>query len=173
METTLRELTGKWLQVADLLMEMDTDPQVILDTLEGIEGEISVKADGYGDVIRRMEFEKAAIAGKKEYINRLHDEILKQEKHLDNQIKWLKEKLRDTMIATGLDEKGIETEKYKFKVKKAGGPQVLKKTGKVPDNFKRLVYEDDDDKIREYLKNHECEWARLLPRTRYLDIKGV
>lgn len=173
METTLRELTGQWLQVADLLMDMDSDPQVVLDTLEGIEGEISIKADGYGDVIRKMEFERAAIKGKKEYVKGILDQLTKMDKHLENQIGWCKERVRDTMIATGLDESGITTEKYKFMVKKAGGPQKLEKSGKVPDNFKRIVYEDDDEKIREYLKDHECDWARLLPRTRYLDIKGV
>lgn len=173
METTLRVLTGQWLEVADMMMDPEVDQQTVLDTLEGIEGEISIKADGYGDVIRKMEFEKASLKGKKEYVSGILDQIRAQEKHLDKQVTWMKERLRDAMIATGLDEKGIETDKFKFKVKNAGGQQKLEKVGPVPDNFKRIVYEDDDDKIREYLKDHECEWARLLPRARYLDIKGV
>lgn len=173
METTLRALVGQWNEVAEMMMDMESDPQIILDTLEGIEGEIEVKADGYGDVIRKMEFEQAALKGKKEYVKGILDQITKMDKHLDNQIAWMKGKLQDAMIATGKDETGIQTEKYTFKIKKAGGQQKLEKVGEVPDNFKKVIYEDDDAKIREYLKDHECDWARLLPRTRYLDIKGV
>ena len=66
METRLVDLVGQWQTVADLMMDPECDPQTILDTLEGIEGEIEVKADGYGDVIRKMEFERAALQGKKE-----------------------------------------------------------------------------------------------------------
>lgn len=161
------------MEVADMMMDMETDPQVLLDTLEGIEGEIEVKADGYGDVIRKMEFERASLKGKKEYVKNILDQITRQDKHLENQIGWMKERLKEAMIATGKDETGITTDKFTFKLKKAGGQQKLEKTGEVPDNFKRVVYEDDDEKIREYLKENECEWARLLPRTRYLDIKGV
>lgn len=173
METRLVDLVGQWRQVAELMMDSECDPQMILDTLEGINGEIEVKADGYGDVIRRMEFEQAALKGKKEYVKGILDQITKQEKHLDNQIRWMKEKLRDAMIATGKDEEGIKTDKYVFKVKKAGGQQVLKKTGDVPDSFKKIVYEDDDEKIRNWLKDHNVSWAKLLPRNTYLDIKGV
>ena len=170
---TLTTLTGQWLQVADMMMDAECDPQMVLDTLEAIEGEIEVKADGYGDVIRKMEFERAALKGKKEYVKGILDQITKQDKYLENQISWMKDRLKDAMIATGKDEDGIKTDKFTFKVKKAGGPQVLDITGDVPDNFKRIVYEDDKDKIREYLKDHEVEWAKLLPRSRYLDIKGV
>ena len=173
METRLVDLVGQWKEVAEMMMEMDSDPQIILDTLEGIEGEIEVKANGYGDVIRNMEFERAALKGKKEYVKGILDQITKMDKHLDNQIGWMKEKLRDAMIATGKDETGIQTEKYTFKVKKAGGVQKLECTEDVPVNFKKIIYENDEAKIREYLKDHDVEWARLLPRTSYLDIKGV
>lgn len=173
METRLVDLVGQWQQVADMMMDFESDPQIILDTLESISGEIEVKADGYGAVIRKMEFEKAALKGKKEYVKGILDQITKQEKHLENQIEWMKNRLKEAMIATGKDEEGIKTDNFEFKVKKAGGPQKLQKTGEVPDNFKKIVYEDDDDKIREYLKDNQASWARLLPRTTYLDIKGV
>ena len=52
METSLFDLVGQWQQVAELMMDPECDPQMILDTLEGISGEIEVKADGYGAVIR-------------------------------------------------------------------------------------------------------------------------
>ena len=173
METRLVDLVGAWKQVAELLEDPEMDEQTVLDTLESIDGEIEVKADGYGAVIRSLEMEKAAVAGRKEYLKGILDEINAMDKHLDNKITWMKEKLKDAMIVTGKDEEGIKTDKFVFKVKKAGGKQKLVKDGEVPENFKRVVYEDDDDKIREYLKDHDVEWARLLPRATYLDVKGV
>ena len=173
METRLVDLVGQWNQVADMLLDPEMDEQMVLDTLEGIEGEIEVKADGYGAVIRNLEMEKAAVAGRKEYLKGILDEINAMDKHLDSRISWMKEKLKEAMIATGKDEEGIKTDKFTFKIKKAGGKQKLDKFGEVPDNFKKVIYEDDDEKIREFLKDNTCEWARLLPRTSYLDIKGV
>jgi len=175
METKLTTLVGEWQQVADMMMDMETDPKVILDTLEGIEGEIAVKADGYGDVIRRMEFELAAVQGKKGYVKGILDQLTKQEKHLENEISWMKDRLRDAMIATGLDEKGLKTDKYIFKVNGTGGQQALKTTDKVPEEFttKEIIVKNDEKKIREYLKDHKVDWAWLLPRKRNLDIKGV
>lgn len=173
METRLVDLVGQWKEVTDYLLDPEVDEQVVLDTLEGIEGEIEVKADGYGAVIRNLEMEKAAVAGRKEYLKSILDEINAMDKHLDNKITWMKEKLKEAMIATGKDEEGIKTDKFTFKVKKAGGKQKLVKDGEVPDNFKKVIYEDDDEKIREYLKDHDVDWARLLPRATYLEIKGV
>ena len=173
METTLTQLLGEWKQVAELLLDPEMDRQTILDTIESIEGAIEVKADGYGAVIRNLEMEKAAIDGRKEYVKSILEQLNGMSKHIDNDITWMKEHLKAAMIAVGKDEEGIKTDKFTFKVKKAGGQLKLDKFGEVPDNFKKIVYEDDDVKIREYLKDHECEWARLLPRTSYLDIKGV
>ena len=93
METRLVDLVGHWQQVAELMMDPECDPQTILDTLEGIEGEIEVKADGYGEVIRKMEFEQAALKGKKEYVKGILDQITKMDKHLENQIGWMKDRL--------------------------------------------------------------------------------
>ena len=173
METRLVDLVGQWNEVFDMLQDPEVDEEVVRDTLEGIEGEIEVKADGYGSVIRNLEMEKAAIAGRKAYLKEIMDQITAMDKHLDNKIAWMKDNFKAAMIATGKDEEGIKTDKFTFKLKKAGGKQKLEKTGEVPENFKRVVYEDDDEKIREYLKDNTCEWARLLPRTTYLDIKGV
>lgn len=173
METRLMDLVGQWGQVQAMLEDPEMDEQTIMDTLEGIEGEIEIKSNGYGSVIRSLEYEKAALKGRKDYLKGILDDISKAEKHLDSRIEWMKARLMEAMIATGKDEEGIQTDKFTFKIKKAGGQQKLEKTGEVPDSFKKIIYEDDDARIREYLKENTCEWARLLPRTRYLDIKGV
>ena len=170
-ETRLIDLKGAWLEVASMAMDQDIDPQLIADTLESIEGEIEAKAEGYVAVIRNLQAEKAAVAARKEYVKGILQELTAMEKHLVSREEWLKENLKETMIAIGQEK--IKTDTLSLNVRKAGGKEKLDKTGEVPDNFKRVIYEDDDDKIREYLKDHTCDWARLLPRTTYLEIKGV
>lgn len=172
METKLVDLVGEWKQVAEMSLDPEVDQQVIADTLEAIEGEIEVKAVGYAKVIRKIEFEKAAISARKAYVKDILKELTAMEDNCDNRVNWLKENLKAGMIAVGKEK--FKTDTLSFNVRGAGGKQKLEKVEeKVPDNFKRVVYEDDDDKIREYLKDHKCDWAKLLPRTTYLEIKGV
>ena len=173
MEVKLLELVGEWKQVADMMNDPEVDQQAIIDTLEGITGEIEIKADGYGTVIRSLEYEVSALKGKKEYVKGILDDITAEEKRLQNHIDWMKNRLLETMIAIGKDEEGITTDKFKFSVKTAGGVAKLETTEDVPDNFKKIIYENDNEKIREYLKDHEVEWACLLPKKRNLVIKGV
>ena len=49
---TLYELTEQYQQLVD--MAADAEPEVLADTLEGIEGEIEDKADNYAKVIRSI-----------------------------------------------------------------------------------------------------------------------
>ena len=173
MEQTLMSLVGEYAEVMNMINDLDVDEQVIIDTLEGIAGEIEVKADGYASVLRGIELEKASLKGQKEYLKSLMDQISMREKRLKYHEDNMKERLLEAMIATGKDETGIKTDKFEFKVKSVGGAQKLEKIGEVPDSFKKVIYEDDDAKIREYLKENTCDWAMLLPRKKYVDIKGV
>ncbi len=45
----LYELTGQFLQLQQMLEDPETEADVIKDTMEAVEGEIEVKADGYGN----------------------------------------------------------------------------------------------------------------------------
>ena len=50
--STLYELTADWLALMEMAEDPDIEEDVFMDTLEGIEGEIEIKADGYAKVIR-------------------------------------------------------------------------------------------------------------------------
>ena len=175
MEQTLMALVGEHSQIMEMINDPEVDQQTVLDTLEAVEGDISVKANGYGHVLRGIKYERAAIAGKKEYLKKLLDALDKQDDRLAKHEEGMKDRLMAAMIATGLDETGIEAGEFKFTMRDAGGVQKLEKTGEVPEAFKEIVttFKDDDKKIREYLENHNVKWARLLPRKKILDIKGV
>ena len=94
METSLVKLVGQWQEVAEMMLDPDVDEQIVTDTLEGIGGEIAVKADGYGMVIRKLEMEAAALKGKKEYVKSVLDDITSLEKHINNNIDRMKENIK-------------------------------------------------------------------------------
>ena len=51
---TLYELTGQYDMLMNMLYDEDIDEEVLLDTLEGMEGEIEDKADNYAKLIRNI-----------------------------------------------------------------------------------------------------------------------
>lgn len=52
---TLYELTGQYLELLEMLENDDgTEEQVIRDTLEGIDGELEIKADNYAEIIPEL-----------------------------------------------------------------------------------------------------------------------
>lgn len=175
METTLGALTMQWQELAAMIMDGDVSDQILNDTLEAIEGEIEIKADGCGHIIRKMELEEAALEGKKAYVAKLAKSIDTELNRVKSRREWLEQKMIDALIAIGKDEEGINTGRFEFKVNSTGGAQALKTTDAVPEEFKKtkITVEIDNEKIREYIKTHDVEWAWLLPRKKKLSIKGV
>ena len=43
--------------------------------------------------------------------------------------------------------------------------------GDVPENMTKVIVEPDTDRIREFLKDNECEWAHLEERGKHIVIK--
>ena len=166
-------LVGEYGEIMAMINDPEVDQQTVMDTLEGIEGAIEVKADGYGHVLRGIKMERTAIKAKKEYLKSLIDSLDKQDSRLESHEEAMKDRFMSALIAIGKDEEGVKTDEFTFKVVTAGGEQKLEKTGEVPENFKEVIYKDDNAKIRDYLKDHNVKWARLLPRKKRLDIKGV
>lgn len=158
--STLYQITSEYLQLLDMA---DEDDEAFLDTLESITGELEVKADGYGVVISEI---NAAIDKFDTEIKRLTDRKEKMENH----VKTMKDRLKEAMIAMEKDE--IQTEHFKFKVQNNGGKLPLNILGEVPDSYKRIVYEDDNEKIRKDLEaGKKLKFAELGIRGKHLRIK--
>ena len=175
MKQKLLELVGEWKEVNDMILDPEVDRKTVEDTLEGISGEIEMKADGYGVVIRNLEMESASLKAKKAYVDKISKELGKEISSIDGDVEWMKERLISAMIAIGKADEGIKTDRFEFKLNGTGGQQALKTTENVPDEFKKttVVVENDNEKIREYLKDHTVDWAWLQPRKKNLVIKGV
>ena len=159
---TLYELTNAYETVLNMLYEED-DEQMILDTLEGIEGEIEEKADNYAKIIRELE---AKAKSRKEEAKRLTDNA----KTLENKIKFLKDNLYNSMKITGKTK--FSTDLFTFNIAKNGGKQALTIDGEVPVEYTKTITENDTDKIRQALENGEnLPFAHLEDRGESLRIK--
>lgn len=148
---TLYELTNEYQQLLDLIQSGDYDEQLLSDTMEGLGGEIEIKADGYAKVIKEIEGNVATI---KAEIDRLGA----KKSLLDNSIKRLKSSLETSMRATGKTK--FKTDLFSFGIQK--NPASLIITGDVPSEY--LIPQEpkvDNKTIKELLKQQELPFAHL------------
>lgn len=159
----LYELTNDWNTVANMLYDEEIDEQMVLDTLESIEGDIEDKADGYAKIIKELEVKAKA---RKEESKRLID----SSKTFENKVKFLKQNLFNFMKETGKTK--FTTDLFSFNIAKNGGKQALTIDGDVPKEYTKTVIENDTDKIRQALENGEnLSFAHLEPRSESLRIR--
>lgn len=161
--SNLYQLTNNYETVLNMIYDEDVDEQMILDTLEAIEGEIEDKADGYAKIIRELESKANA---RKEEAKRLTESA----KSFENKTKLLKQNLFNAMKTTGKTK--FATELFSFNIAKNGGKQTLTIDGDVPEEYTKTIIENDNDKIREALESgKELPFAHLEPRGESLRIK--
>lgn len=155
--STLYELTAEYMALVDMADDPDVDEQVWQDTMEGIEGEIEIKADGYAKVIREIESQSV---GLKAEIDRLSA----RKKAIDNSVVRIKKALEEAMKATGKVK--FKTDLFSFNIQK--NPASLKLAEDIDINALPAEYvkfadpEVDKAKVKEALKNGvEFSWAHL------------
>lgn len=165
--STLYELTQEYEELYEMLVSDEYDEQTVIDTMEGIEGELEVKADGYARIIRQLEADH--IAHKKEAER--HELIAKQS---EKRMKYLKERLKEMMLITGKTK--FSTELFKFNVKNNGGvtPIVFAEGVEIPEEYlkSKVTVSNDTEKIRQALDaGIELPFAHYGERGKSLDIK--
>jgi predicted nuclease with TOPRIM domain len=148
---TLYELTGQFRELLELVEQGEVDPKMLADTLEGLEGEIEIKADGYAKVIRELEGQASMLKGE---IDRLSD----RKSSIENNIKAMKESLEMAMRSTGKVK--FKTDLFSFNIQK--NPARLVITGEVPKDY--LIPQEpkvDNKTIKDLLKEKELPFAHL------------
>lgn len=161
MENTLFSLTEEYRALLDMATDPTVDEQALFDTMEAITGEISVKAAGYIAVMNNLQ-------GRVDMYKAEADRLTGAAKTMENNIKRMKDRIKWAMEAMGTDK--IETDYNIIKIQKNGGQAPLKITGEVPQSFKKVVLENDTDKIRKALKYEELPFAHLEERGTHLRI---
>lgn len=160
---TLFEITTEFQRFYDMMTDEDIDDQAFIDTLEGMVDELEVKASGYANVIKQIEMEaKQAKA--------LELEFKHKKEVRENRVKAMKNAICEAMQIAKVDE--LNAGKFKIKIKGNGGVEPLKITGDVPENYKRIVVENDTELIRKALnEGKELDFAHLEPRGKHIEIK--
>ena len=166
---SLYELTNEMVEFLALAEDPDIDPVAFADTLEGLQFELEKKAEGYCKVLRQMESDIEAIKAEEDRLKRNRSAI-------ENNVKRMKEALKDAMVKTGHDDKnGLKAGLFQLKVAKNGGQRPLVIDGDVPEQFIKVKYENDNERIRAFLNsldnNDVCAWAHLGESGTHLAIK--
>lgn len=157
---TLYELTQEYQELLAMMEDPDIDPQVIADTMEGLDGEIEIKAESYIRVLKELEAESNKIDAELKRLGSRYDTC-------QINIRKLKDSLLTSMQETGKDK--IQTEHFRISVAKNGGLKPIRVTGDVPPEFCKL--EPDNKKIREALNNGELEFAHFEERGVHLSVR--
>lgn len=162
-DLSLYQLTNNYEAVLNMLYDEEVDEQMILNTLEAIDGEIEDKADNYAKIIKELE---AKLNARKDEVKRLTESV----KVFENRVKVLKSNLFNSMKKTGKTK--FTTDLFSFNISKNGGKQTLTIDGEVPEEYIKAITENDTDKIRQALeKGEKLTFAHLEPRGESLKIK--
>ena len=92
--STLYELSEQYQELLSMALDPDVDPEALSDTMEGLEGEIEAKADGYAKVMKEL---RAVADARKTEAKRLTDGAKSIEANIDR----MKSALETAMRATG------------------------------------------------------------------------
>lgn len=158
---TLYELTEQYQQLVD--MAADAEPEVLADTLEGIEGEIEDKADNYAKVIR-------SIAGDIESVQAEIDRLSTRKMAMENTVKRIKDNLQAAMIATG--KRKFKTSTFSFGIQKNPASVQVKDIVNIPSQFwKPQDPVLDKVALKNYLKENGAQDYAELVQTESLRIR--
>lgn len=161
----LFNLVGEYKEVYDMLTDPEVDEEVVKDTLEGLMGEIEVKAQGFVSIIDRLDMEIDAC-------KRHKDEWATAEKVRKNRKAKFIDIIKTTMVM--LDKTEIQAGDVTLKLQNAGGQLPLKidENAVVPERFTKITIENDNELIRQALNDGEkLDFAHFGERSKTLKIK--
>lgn len=152
---TLYELSATYEELMECLYDEEWDEEMLVDTLDGIEGEIEEKAENYAKIMKQMEKD---IAGYKAEEARM----AAKRRSLENREERMKKALYEAMKAVGKPK--FKTALFSFGIQKNPASLVIDKPEEVPEQF--LIPQApkvDNAKIKEILKNGETlAYAHLV-----------
>ena len=132
---TLYELTEDYMNLLELAEDPDIDEQAFMDTLEGIDGALEDKAEGYAKVIRTLEGDAAACDAESK---RLRNKKQAIERNIDR----MKKALQYAMETTGKTK--FKTPLFSFNIQKNTPSVVMDEQyiENIPDRF--LIHKDPE-----------------------------
>jgi hypothetical protein len=164
--SSLYELKDEYLQLLNMLEDPEIEDQVVLDTLEGIDYELEIKAENYAKIIRELE-------GTVEVIKAEQKRLADKKAKLESNVKKLKDNLQESMLATGKTK--FKTDLFSFSIQKNGGalPVIVDvDTAELPDDLVQITEKPDLKAIAKFLEeNPDSNYAHFGERGESLRIK--
>ena len=161
---TLYQLVDEFLSAQQKLADLDMPANVVADTLEGLEGELTIKAEKVAFVVRNFE-------GAVSQIDEAIEAMIARRNALENRAKQIREYLQSNMERTGITE--ISCPYFKLTVQ--DNPESVEIHGPIISEYLRFYKapdpQPDKTKIKEALKAGKTVIGATLKRTRRLVIK--
>lgn len=152
--STLYQLTEAYQELLSMALDPDIDPEALADTMEAIDGEIEVKADGYAKVMKEL---KAIADARKAEAKRLLDGAKSVETNIDR----MKAALMTAMKLTGKTK--FKTELFGYGIQKNPPSLKIDAPDRVPAEF--LISQEpkvDSAAIKKELKEGVVyDWCHL------------
>ena len=146
---TLYELTNDWKMLYDMMDDPEVDEETLLDTIEGIDGAIEVKAEGYAKMLKMLDAREEAISSEQKRLMGMKNTI-------KNRKEWLKGNLQKAMMVTGKTK--FQSGLFNFGIQKNPPKVVIDDETQIPSSF--LIPQEpkvDTDGIKKWLKEQEGE----------------
>lgn len=159
----LYEIVGQFNDLYQLSTNEEVDEQTFADTIEALTAELGDKTASYIDVINQLEMEQ-------KHAEEVAAQWKKKAEVRKNSVKRLREALKFAMEQTGNAK--LTAGDYEVKIVKNGGKLPIIYSGDVPQDYQKVVYEVDGEKIRAALEGgEELPFASLGERGTRLSIK--
>jgi len=124
--TSLYDMTGQYLALAELADDPNMPEDALTDSLEGIEGEIEVKAQSLLQVVAGMEGDTGAI-------DREIERLKGRKQIIQNRANRLRQYLFDNMVTSGINT--ISCPLFQITLAKARPMVVVNDMDKVPEKY--------------------------------------
>lgn len=165
MTTTLYEIESRYHAALDMLYDPEIPEDVVVDTLEAIEGEMEMKAENYAALIANIEATAAAI-------KEAERKQAERRKAMESKAARLRSRLLEAMQVGGVPK--FETPRFRIAVRANPESVAIDDEAVIPDDYKREIparYEADKGLIRAAMKDgFEVPGVRLI-RTHRLEIR--
>lgn len=152
---TLYELTGTYLTLKNMMEDPEIDEQIILDTMESIEGDIEYKAENYAKIMAEMKAQSAMLKSEAE-------RLTSRAKTIENKVDRMKRALQEAMIL--LDKRKFKTDLYSFTIQKNGGadPVILDvEPEKLPKVARVITTKADLKVMADLLRENPSKYKRF------------
>ena len=165
---TLYSLTVQMQTILEMAEDDELDPQLIADTLEGLEGEVEDKLDSYGIVMNELYMDIEKITAE---ITRLTG----AKKRISNNIDRMKEAVKASMDLMG--KKKVQGNHFTWQIQKNGGkaPLIIDEdipAISLPEEYQLWDVKPNKEVIRQDLEaGKELPYARLGERGESLRLK--